>query len=189
MFLATSSLQTSSWQFLLTGRKKHWNYENFQRTFLKRFSAIVFPIAHRTSVHRTRWLLLVAWTLALAFSAPQWNSFPSIILTTFPHHHLHNFDQYISIIVHGRSVCSSLALICESLAAFASSGLFCLSWPGTQLWETISSVWTVSPSRIIHHLEKLGWDDDNNLGQTLITAWAGLYFTLAGDIHPIQFHL
>merc|ERR1719445_434987 len=38
---------------------------------IDRFSAIVFPIAHRTSVHRTRWLLLIAWVLALLFSAPQ----------------------------------------------------------------------------------------------------------------------
>ena len=77
VFLATSSHPTSSWPFLSTGQKQHIC---ICKIFLKRFSAIVFPIAHRTSVHRTRWLLLVAWTLALFFSAPQWNSIISLAI-------------------------------------------------------------------------------------------------------------
>ena len=58
-----------------------------------RFSAIVFPISHRSSVHRTRWLLVVAWSMAILCSIPQ-----SIVFSLQTHPIIRTYRQCMNTI-------------------------------------------------------------------------------------------
>ena len=60
---------------------------------LTRFSAIVFPISHRSSAHRTRLLLGLGWALAAVFSIPQ-----SIVFSLETHPVISSYRQCINTV-------------------------------------------------------------------------------------------
>ena len=60
---------------------------------LDRFSAIVFPISHRSSGHRTRLLLLLGWSLAALCSVPQ-----SVVFSLETHPVISSYRQCINTV-------------------------------------------------------------------------------------------